>query len=287
MSNVYNSIMDDLETLSKKLVPYAYNILMNIDDSQDVIQDILIKFNEKDVGLISNQNAYLIKAVINQSINLKRKKDRERQHKITLPEPMVTNQGESKIESDEILSYSMLVLIDALNAKERAVFLLKEAFGYGHDEIAEILTVSIDNSRQLLTRAKKKLKLRKPYDMITSPKKDKKYIEKYVETIRKGDVKALEQMLADEVQVMADGGNKLTVVAQLTSGVKDTIRLMTYLYEYYQKDFEIKIEEINHQPALLFYKDTTLINCQVFEFNPDGKIAHIFSVIDPDKLMRI
>jgi len=278
--------MDDLKMLTKKLFPYAYNILGNIDDTQDVIQDVLIKFNEKDASTISNQNAYLIKSVINQSINLKKKNDRERQQKITLPEPIITNQGENKIELDEILNYSMLVLLDTLNTKERAVFLLREAFDYEHDEIAEILEISIDNSRQLLTRAKKKLKLRKP-DIITSSKKDQKYVEKYVETIRKGDVKTLEQMLSDEVQVLADGGSKLNVVAQLTSGIEDTVKLMTYLYEHYQKDFEIKIEEINHQSALLFYKGTTLINCQIFELNPDGKIANIFSVVDPDKLMRI
>src|SRR5690606_20795894 len=147
--------------LSKKLFSYAYNILGNIDDSKDVIQDVLIKFNEKDISLISNKNAYLVKAVINQSINLKKKNDRERQQKITLPEPLVTNQGENKIELDEILDYSMLVLLDTLNTKERAVFLLKEAFDYEHNEIAEILIVSIENSRQLLTRAKKKLRLRK------------------------------------------------------------------------------------------------------------------------------
>jgi len=278
--------MDNFNIFKQKLFPYAYNILGNIDDSQDVIQDVLIKFNEKDVRLISNQNAYLIKAVINQSINLKKKNDRERQQKITLPEPIVTNQGENKIELDEILNYSMLVLLDTLNTKERAVFLLKEVFDYEHDEIAEILAVSVENSRQLLTRAKKKLKLRKP-EIATSSAKDKKYLEKYVETIRKGDIKTLEQMLSDEVQVLADGGSKLNVVAQLTSGIEDTVKLMTYLYEYYQKDFEIKIEEINHQSALLFYKGTTLINCQIFELNTDGKIANIFSVIDPDKLMRI
>jgi len=278
--------MDDLKILTKKLFPYAYNILGNIDDTQDVIQDVLIKFNEKDASTISNQNAYLIKSVINQSINLKKKNDRERQHKITLPEPIITNQGENKIELDEILNYSMLVLLDTLNTKERAIFLLREAFDYEHDEIAEILEISIDNSRQLLTRAKKKLKLRKP-NIITSSKKDRKYLEKYVETIRKGDVKTLEQMLSGEVQVLADGGSKLNVVAQLTSGIEDTVKLMTYLYEYYQKDFEIKIEEINHQSALLFYKGTTLINCQIFELNVDGKIANIFSVVDPDKLMRI
>jgi len=278
--------MDNFNIFKQKLFPYAYNILGNIDDSQDVIQDVLIKFNEKDVRLISNQNAYLIKAVINQSINLKKKNDRERQQKITLPEPIVTNQGENKIELEEILNYSMLVLLDTLNTKERAVFLLKEVFDYEHDEIAEILAVSVENSRQLLTRAKKKLKLRKP-EIATSSAKDKKYLEKYVETIRKGDIKTLEQMLSDEVQVLADGGSKLNVVAQLTSGIEDTVKLMTYLYEYYQKDFEIKIEEINHQSALLFYKGTTLINCQIFELNTDGKIANIFSVIDPDKLMRI
>src|SRR5690606_20060667 len=224
--------MDDLNTLNKKLFPYAYNILGNVDDSQDVIQDVLIKFNEIDKNTVSNQNAYLIKSVINQAINLKKKNDRERQQKITLPEPLVTNQGENKIELDEILDYSMLVLLDTLNTKERAVFLLKEAFDYEHNEIAEILIVSIENSRQLLTRAKKKLRLRK-LDIITPSIKDRKYLEKYVETIRKGDVKTMEKMLSNEVQVLADGGSKLNVVAQLTTGIDDTIKLITYLYDYY------------------------------------------------------
>lgn len=278
--------MDDLNTLNKKLFPYAYNILGNIDDCQDVIQDVLIKFNEKEVSSISNQNAYLIKSVINQAINLKKKNDRERQQKIVLPEPIVTNQGESKIELDEILNYSMFVLLDTLNTKERAVFLLKEAFDYEHDEIAEILETSVENSRQILTRAKKKLKLRKP-EIVTSSAKDRKYLEKYVSAIRKGDVKTLEQMLSDEVQVLADAGNKLQVIAELTSGIDNTIKLMTYVYENHQKDLEIKIEEINHQSALLFYRGTTLINCQIFELNPYGKITRIFSVVDPEKLMKI
>ncbi|MGO3305561.1 MAG: sigma-70 family RNA polymerase sigma factor, partial [Sphingobacterium sp.] len=222
--------MNDLNTLNKKLFPYAYNILGNIDDCQDVIQDVLIKFNAKEVSSISNPNAYLIKSVINQAINLKKKNNRERQHKIVLPEPIVTNQGESKIELDEILNYSMFVLLDTLNTKERAVFLLKEAFDYEHDEIAEILETSVENSRQILTRAKKKLKLRKP-EIATSSAKDRKYLEKYVSAIRKGDVKTLEQMLSDEVQVLADAGNKLQVIAELTSGIDDTINLMTYVYE--------------------------------------------------------
>ena len=278
--------MDDLNIVRKKLFPYAYNILGNIDDCQDVIQEVIIKFNEKEVGSISNQNAYLIRSVINRSLNLKKKNDRERQQKIRLPEPIVTNQSENSIELDEILNYSILVLLDTLNTKERAVFLLKEAFDYEHVEIAEILKISAENSRQILTRAKKKMKLRKP-EIAPSSAKERKYIEKYVCAIRKGDVKTLEQMLSDEVQVLADAGNKLQAIAELTSGIDNTVKLMTYVYENNQKDLEIKIEEVNHQSALLFYRGATLINCQIFELNAEGKITSIFSVVDPDKLMRI
>lgn len=112
--------MEDLKLLNKNLFPYAYNILGNIDDSQDVIQEVLKKFNEKEFSTISNLNAYLIKSVINRAINLKN--DRERQQKITLPEPIVTNQGENKIELDEILNYSMLVLLDTVEYKRKSCF---------------------------------------------------------------------------------------------------------------------------------------------------------------------
>lgn len=276
--------MDDIETLTKKLFPYAYNILGNIADSQDVIQDVLIKFNEKETSSISNHNAYLIKSVINQAINLKKKNDRERNQRISLPEPIITNQGESKIEIEEILNYSMLVLLEVLNTKERAVFLLKEAFDYDHEEIANILSVSVENSRKLLSRAKKKLKQNKP-NVVTTTSRDRIYLGKYIEAIRNRDVITLEQMLSEEVKILADGGTKVNVVAQLTSGINDTIKLITYVFEHYQKDFRIEIDKINHQPALLFYDGTLLMNCQVFELNKDGKIINIFSVVDPDKLL--
>lgn len=276
--------MDDIETLTKKLFPYAYNILGNIADSQDVIQDVLIKFNEKETSSISNHNAYLIKSIINQAINLKKKNDRERNQRISLPEPIITNQGESKIEIEEILNYSMLVLLEVLNTKERAVFLLKEAFDYDHEEIANILSVSVENSRKLLSRAKKKLKQNKP-NVVTTTSRDRIYLGKYIEAIRNRDVITLEQMLSEEVKVLADGGTKVNVVAQLTSGINDTIKLITYVFEHYQKDFRIEIDKINHQPALLFYDGTLLMNCQVFELNKGGKIINIFSVVDPDKLL--
>src|SRR5690606_41085913 len=109
-------------------------------------------------------------------------------------------------------------------------------------------------------------------------------LEQYIVTIRKGDIKTLETMLAEEVQVLADGGSNLNVVAELTSGISATIDLVMYVYHHYQKKFDIVTAEVNHQPALFFYKDKKLVNCQVFEIDSNNKIKSIFSVIDPLKL---
>lgn len=273
--------MNDWTTLKRKLLPYAYNILGSIDDSQDVLQNVLIKVQGKKD--IQNEQAYLIKAVINESINLKKKRDKSVHRNVWLPQPFVTNEGEQKIETKEILRYSVLVLMESLKIRERAVFLLKEAFEYSHEEISEVLSISTENSRQLLTRAKKKLKARKP-DAIRRPAENHNYLEKYITTIRNGDVRTLESMLADEVQLLADGGGNLNVVAELTSGISATIDIIMHVYNLYQKDFEIVAREVNHQPALFFYKNTVLINCQVFEIDSNDKIKSIFSIIDPLKL---
>ena len=275
--------MVDFNKLTTKLFPYAYNILGSVADSEDVVQDVLIKFNSQNDAGIANPKAYLIKAVIHRAINLRKKNERVRSQHIQLPEPLVTNSAVRKIETEEILSYSMLVLLDALNAKERGVFLLKEVFDYTHEETGEVLAITVDNSRQLLARAKKKLKRPKPALTRT----DITYLKQYVESIRKGDVKSLEAMLSHDIRMLADGGQKLKVVAEQTVGIADTLKLIIYLYEFYQKDFTIQIEEINHQPALLFYKNSELINCQVFACSPEGQIEAIYSVVDPDKLTRI
>ena len=83
---------------------------------------------------------------------------------------------------------------------------------------------------------------------------------------------------------MVDGGN-LNIVSAFESGVTNVIQLMTYVYNTYQTKTEIKISSVNHQPALLFYQDGVLINCQIFEFDEETSgITGIYSIVDPEKL---
>src|ERR1700761_6349663 len=141
------------------LFPYAYNILGSAEDARDVIQDVLSNYVAKDKEGIEDEKNYLIRSVINRAINVKkRKKKTISKDDIWLPEPVATDDAADRsLHLKDILSYSLLVLLEKLNATERAVFILKESFDYTHQEIGEVLSITEEHSRKLLSRAKAKL----------------------------------------------------------------------------------------------------------------------------------
>ncbi|HMI04957.1 MAG TPA: sigma-70 family RNA polymerase sigma factor [Pedobacter sp.] len=273
----------EIKDYQKKLFPYAYNILGTYDDAKDAVQDVITKYYSAGKPDVENPINYLIKSVINQSINLKKRNRRTASSKISLPEPLSTESADSNISRNEVISYSLLVLLDSVNAKERAVFILKEAFDYAHDEIGDILQISVESSRKLLSRAKTKLR------ELKKGKTNRSFIntaalENYISAIKNGDIKHLETLLVKDIAVMVDGG-ALSIVSAFESGIKDVIQLMTYVYTTYQTETDIRITTVNHQPALLFYENGVLINCQVFEFDEETDlITGIYSIVDPEKL---
>ena len=173
------------------MTTYAYNIVGTLQDAEDVVQDAFLKYHLLNKDAINDEKAYLIRMVINLSINLKKKL----QKKITgypgqwLPEPVSTDTPDEGIQKKEILSYSLMVLLEKLNPQQRGVFILKEAFDYEHEEIAVVLGISTEYSRQLLNRAKKKLQQEK---FKTDPVKNVQNLDKYVRVITSGNMAELE-----------------------------------------------------------------------------------------------
>lgn len=274
-----------MKNYQTKLFPYAYNILGSSEDAKDVIQDVLLKFLSIEEKQIENKVGYLVKSVINQSINLKKKKDKTATGTINLPEPVSTENADTAINKKEILSYSMLVLLEKLSAKERAVFILKEAFDFSHKDIAVIIGQSTENSRKLLSRAKVKL-TSQDIKRNKAHKPNNSFLTTYVELIKNRDLKHLEKLLSKDILLAADGGKNIKVIRELTTGRCETAKLILTVYEAFLKDLEIKISTINHQPAILFYKHKTLYNCQIFELEQE-KIKNIYSVVDPQKLSNL
>src|SRR5688572_4244208 len=127
--------------LSQVLFPYAYNILGAAENAKDVVQDILAKhYASTEQTNIHDLKNYLVRSLVNHAINTKKRLQKTlREGEVWLPEPIATNDTpDRELHLAEILSYSMLVLMERLSATERAVFILRESFDYSHDEIAAV-----------------------------------------------------------------------------------------------------------------------------------------------------
>lgn len=246
------------------------------------MQEAFLKFMQANTEKVENQKAYLVRTVINLAINQK-----NRQQKLIdsypgewLPEPVATEAADSILNTKDVLSYSLLVLLEKLNPKERAVFILKEAFDYDHEEIAQVLELSVENSRKLLSRAKSKLK-------EPSPEKEtiisSEYLSKYLEVIRKGDTPQLEKLLHKDIVVISDGGGKASAFINPVAGIPNASKLLFAILHKYYSTFRMERREINHQPALFFYNDNKLVTVQIFVMEND-QLVNVYFMRNPDKL---
>jgi RNA polymerase sigma factor (sigma-70 family) len=261
--------------------------LGSAEDAKDAIQDVLSGHLTAERNDIENEKGYLIKSVINHAINLKKRKSKMRYGNVWLPEPFATEGSDTNINLRDIASYSMLMLLENLNPKERAVFILKEAFGYTHEEIAEVLSSSVESSRKLLSRAKTRLEgIRDSQPSLRKESMSRDFLEKYIDAIRERDLKRLEGMLSDDIVYHADGGGKMQIVKDTCVGNENVADLLVFLFHKFQTSQRIVMGTVNHQPALFYFDDSVLKACQVFSY-VDGKIQQINTVLDPDKLKNI
>jgi RNA polymerase sigma factor (sigma-70 family) len=267
------------------LFPYAYNILGSAEDARDVIQDVLSDYVARHREGIEDEKNYLIRSVINRAINAKKRKKKViGQSEIWLPEPVATDDAADRnLYLKDILSYSLMVLLEKLHATERAVFILKESFDYTHLEIAQVLSITEEHSRKLLSRAK--AKLFKP----GSGAKDRDahasvLLERYMDAIQRRDTLQLESLLSEEVVHYADGGGKVQVVKKVSIGSTEVAEFLIMAYHRFQAQMTMRLIRVNHQTAFAFYNGDQLVVCQVFHIDKDGKIFQISSVLDPEKL---
>lgn len=271
---------------SKILFPYAYNILGSAEDARDAVQDVLMKHHAEPREGIANEKAYLVKSVINHAINRKSRQRPTVPEEPWLPEPIATETADSGLYLKDILSYSLLVLLEKLNAQERAVFILKESFDYTHEEIADTLSISVDNSRKLLSRAKERLF--KPAPVKERDDRTNTLLNNFIDAIRGRDLPRLEDMLTADIAYYADGGGKIRVYRKVSTGVAEVAELLLRVNELYLSKAKVLEVEVNHQPALLYYNAGRLTACSVFDISPEtGKIMQISTVVDPEKLKNI
>ncbi len=272
------------------LFPYAYNILGSAEDARDAVQEVLVKHLSGPKEHLSNPKNYLIRSVINLAITMKsRQKKILRQGEHWLPEPVATGDAADRdLHLQEVLSYSLLVLMERLDARERAVFILRESFDYSHAEIARFLSITEEHSRKLLSRARASLFKPAPKRTAAQDAHDRNALLRFMGAIQQRDMQQLETLMAADIRFYADGGGKAPIAAGTCIGAAEVAALLLRVYHTYLTSANLLYTFINHQPALLTYVAGRLTSCQVFDLHPEhGTVLQINAVLDPDKLKSL
>jgi RNA polymerase sigma-70 factor (TIGR02957 family) len=270
-----------------RLFGVAYRLLGSASDAEDMVQDTFLRWSAADHATIEYPQAWLVKAVTNRCLDhlSSARMRRERYVGPWLPEPVSTADGTlgplEHAQQRESVSLALLLLLEQLTPTERAVFVLREAFGYDHRSIAEILDCSQANSRQLHHRATQRIQESRPrFD--PDHHEWQHLVGRFLAAARDGDLAELERMLAAGVESWADGGGNARAARRPVLGRERVGRLLLGLARKLGH-IAISMREINGEPAILGHVDGHLFAVTVLRVT-EGKIVALLSITNPDKL---
>jgi RNA polymerase sigma-70 factor (ECF subfamily) len=268
------------------MLSIAYRMVGSFSEAEDIVQEAFVRLHE--AGEVESPRAWLSTVVTRLAIDhLRSARVRREQYTGTwLPEPVLADPAPDTAVRAESLSMAVLVLLESLTPVERAVFVLREAFDYGYDEIAEIVGKSEDNCRQLASRARRHVDERKPR-FEPSREQREELVRRFVKALDEGETEPLVELLADDVAFYGDGGGKATAVGRPVHGAEAVARMLAgFARVGHRRRVTIEIAEVNGGPGLLAFEGGRLTAVWTFEFSGDAMRA-IRGVVNPDKMAHI
>jgi RNA polymerase sigma-70 factor (ECF subfamily) len=282
-----NEHADRFTHLRPLLFTIAYEILGTATESDDVLQESYLRWAEVDLETVMDTKAYLAKLVTRQALNALRAQARRREEYVGpwLPEPLLVDTGDASADLvlAESVSMAMMVVLETLSPDERAVFVLREVFGFGHDEIASAIGKSSASVRQLAHRAREHVHARRKRFDPVDPKRSMELTTQFFATAATGDVDALISMLAPDVVWTADSDGKASAARRPVMGAERVARLILGLMRAAGDGGRVEPAFYNGAPALVLYLGDNLEGIISVELT-DGKITHFYAMRNPEKL---
>ena len=277
------------------LFSIAYRMLGSASDAEDVLQDAWLRYRGVDPSTVRTPKALATTIVTRLCLDRLKSARHTREEYVGpwLPEPVLTGETadpETTLARAESVTLAFLVLLETLTPEERAVFLLKDVFEYGHADIAAMLDTTAENSRQLLHRAKEKLAQGRPQP-VASPESRKAVAERFAHALVAGDGTALTTLLAADVGMWSDGGGKAIAARRPLLGRDEVLRFLVGLHRTAvtsgrMGEMSLDLDEVNVEPALILRLAGHLESIFVLEIAGDT-ITGIRVVRNPDKLAHI
>jgi RNA polymerase sigma-70 factor (ECF subfamily) len=287
--------MDDVGELSQELRPLlfsiAYRMLGGVAEAEDIVQEAFLRWHRALASgtEVESPKAYLATVTTRLSIDHLRTARARRESYVGpwLPEPLVTESEADVAQHAEMadsLSMAFLVLLETLTPVERAVFLLREVFEYGYDEIAQIVEKSEANCRQILARARHRVEASTPRFETSRSQRDE-LARRFFAACEQGDMDGLLDLLTADVVFVGDGGGKGQGLREPASGRERVARLLLGLFvRGAALGASIRPVQVNGQPgAISLDAEGRVVNAFALDI-ADGRVQAIRSVVNPDKL---
>jgi RNA polymerase sigma-70 factor (ECF subfamily) len=272
------------ETYRPLLFSIAYRMLGSASEAEDVVQDTWLRAREDTKADVRSPRAYLTTIVTRLCIDHLRSAERTRMEYPGpwLPEPLAEpNQESAELASS--LTTAFLVLMEQLTPTERAVFLLREVFELDFDEIAKSVGKSEANTRQILTRARGRLRDSRPR-FTASRRESEEIVQRFRRACVTGNVDELMAMLHGDAELVSDGGGKASAATRPVLGADRVTKfVLGYAGKMQWSESDFQLVTINGAPGLLLRHSTSGDATYSFDI-ADGRIRTIYVMRNPDKL---
>jgi len=289
------SDIDEFEQLRPLLFSIAYRLLGSVSDAEDAVQETWLRYQASSTAPISLKS-FLAAVVTRVSIDALRSARVRRETYVGqwLPEPLLTDEDptaysdpQHAAELADSLSMAALLLLERLSPEQRAVFVLHDVFAFPFGEIADVVGKSEAACRQLASRARRLMEEGRPRFDVDRREREE-LAARFFDALTAGDVDALQELLAADVEVYGDGGGKAPQWMRVVVGADKVARMFAGLGSRFAgAGLRVEQHEVNGQPgAVLRDASGRVINVVALDVL-DGRIQVVRSVINPDKLQHI
>jgi RNA polymerase sigma-70 factor, ECF subfamily len=278
----------DVMRYRPRVLGLAYRMLGDVHEAEDVVQEGYLRWYQADRREVQKQEGWLMTVVGRLAVDRLRSASRRRETYPGpwLPEPVATApppDADAERESD--LSIALLAVLERLAPEERAAFVLREVFDAGYDEIAGVLDRSEAAARQVVHRARQRVRAgRLRFPVAASAHGD--MLQRFVAALAADDQPALLALLAPEVTFTSDGGGKVSAARNVVTGSDPVARMLLGLAAKHGARLEHRLAWLNGQPALLSLDGERVENATMLDLDGD-RVTGVYIIRNPDKLGRV
>lgn len=270
------------------LFTVAYEMLGSAADAEDVLQETWLRWAGVDLDVVRDQRAYLVRITTRQALSRLRALGRRKESYVGpwLPEPLLTAPDVAEdIALADSVSMAVLLVLETLAPIERAVFVLREVFDLGYDEIAEAVEKSPAAVRQIAHRARAHVAARRPRGVV-SPAQTRDALEAFQRATETGDLQHLLDILAPDVVFLGDGGGVVPAVLRPVVGADRVARVLATGLGRIAALGSLQLAQVNGYPALIFRVDGEVDSVIAVRLD-DGLITGLYGVRNPAKLSHM